>query len=178
MQGEGFFQQPPTGPLERKHTCRFSSESISTTTRVPLCRSTLPRLASLSQLSSGSWLPYYRLALHSDHLSGLINRSCLCLYEARLHEIAPSDSIHDFWHGSAVTMNLFLRQVWALIRKNLLIICLRRPISTFIRAFAIPLAVILILAYSKDFFASPVHWGISSPHNVGYCAILIVIQVY
>lgn len=65
-------------------------------------------------------------------------------------------------------MNLFLRQIWALIRKNLLIICLRRPISTFIRALAIPLAIVLIVAYSKEFFASPQKWGVSSSHPVSF----------
>ncbi|CAO2648284.1 Nn.00g075510.m01.CDS01 [Neocucurbitaria sp. VM-36] len=63
-------------------------------------------------------------------------------------------------------MNLFLRQIWALIRKNLLLICVRRPIYTFIRALAIPLVIVLVVAYSKTFFASPQHWGVSSPHNV------------
>ncbi|KAJ4289655.1 hypothetical protein N0V90_010984 [Kalmusia sp. IMI 367209] len=63
-------------------------------------------------------------------------------------------------------MNLLIRQIWALVRKNLLIICLRRPISTFIRALAIPLVVVLVLAYSKDFFATPLKYGISSPHTI------------
>ncbi|KAF2024589.1 P-loop containing nucleoside triphosphate hydrolase protein [Setomelanomma holmii] len=63
-------------------------------------------------------------------------------------------------------MNLLLRQIWALIRKSLLLICVRRPISTFIRAFAIPLIIVLVVGYSKNFFASPQTWGISSPHNI------------
>ncbi|KAL1601480.1 hypothetical protein SLS60_006395 [Paraconiothyrium brasiliense] len=63
-------------------------------------------------------------------------------------------------------MSLLIRQIWALIRKNLLIICLRRPISTFIRALAIPLIVVLVLSYTKEFFASPLKYGISSPHNI------------
>ncbi|KAF1967338.1 P-loop containing nucleoside triphosphate hydrolase protein [Bimuria novae-zelandiae CBS 107.79] len=63
-------------------------------------------------------------------------------------------------------MNLFTRQIWALVRKNLLIICLRRPISTFIRALAIPLVVVLVLVYTKEFFASPLTNGISSPHPI------------
>jgi hypothetical protein len=65
-------------------------------------------------------------------------------------------------------MNLLLRQIWALVRKNLLLICVRRPISTFIRAFALPLVIVLVLAYSKNFFSSPQHWGVTSPHNVSY----------
>ncbi|KAF2728683.1 P-loop containing nucleoside triphosphate hydrolase protein [Polyplosphaeria fusca] len=63
-------------------------------------------------------------------------------------------------------MNLLLRQLWALIRKNLLIIVARRPISTFIRAVAIPLVVVLVVAFSKNFFASSQHWGVSSPHEI------------
>ncbi|KAF2121214.1 hypothetical protein BDV96DRAFT_609380 [Lophiotrema nucula] len=59
---------------------------------------------------------------------------------------------------------LLLRQILVLIRKNLLIICARRPISTFIRAIAIPLLVVLITAYVKDFFASSTNWGVSAPH--------------
>lgn len=65
-------------------------------------------------------------------------------------------------------MNLLLRQIWALIRKNLLLICVRRPISTFLRAFAIPLVIVLVVGYSKNFFASPQTWGVSSPHNVSF----------
>ncbi|KAF2471432.1 P-loop containing nucleoside triphosphate hydrolase protein [Lindgomyces ingoldianus] len=63
-------------------------------------------------------------------------------------------------------MNLLLRQIWALIRKNLLLICARRPISTFIRAIAIPLVVVLVVAYSKNFFSSNQTWGFSGQHNI------------
>jgi hypothetical protein len=87
----------------------------------------------------------------------------------------PSSYLHVFFLNSflcsfpisfTVVMNLFLRQIWALIRKNLLIIVVRRPVSTFIRAIALPLVVVLVIAYSKNFFASPETWGISSPHSV------------
>jgi len=63
-------------------------------------------------------------------------------------------------------MNLLLRQIWALLRKNLLLTCVRRPIYTFIRAFALPLVIVLVIGYSKNFFSSPQTWGVSSPHNV------------
>ncbi|KAF2443727.1 hypothetical protein P171DRAFT_473917 [Karstenula rhodostoma CBS 690.94] len=62
-------------------------------------------------------------------------------------------------------MSLLIRQIWALVRKNLLLICFRRPIATFIRAIAIPLVVVLVVSHTKDFFASPLKNGISSPHN-------------
>jgi ATP-binding cassette subfamily A (ABC1) protein 3 len=64
-------------------------------------------------------------------------------------------------------MHLLLRQIWALTRKNLLIICLRRPISTLIRAIIIPLGLVLLVSYSKEFFADPQEWGVSSQHTVG-----------
>lgn len=60
-------------------------------------------------------------------------------------------------------MNLLLRQIFALVRKNLLILCARRPVSTFIRAFAIPLIVVFVVAYCKNFFASDQTWGVGSP---------------
>ncbi|KAH8716914.1 hypothetical protein GQ44DRAFT_829766 [Phaeosphaeriaceae sp. PMI808] len=63
-------------------------------------------------------------------------------------------------------MNLLWRQIWALTRKNLLLLCIRRPFSTFVRAFAFPLVIVLIIGYSKNFFSSPQHWGVSSAHNI------------
>ncbi|KAF2016665.1 P-loop containing nucleoside triphosphate hydrolase protein [Aaosphaeria arxii CBS 175.79] len=63
-------------------------------------------------------------------------------------------------------MSLFVRQTWALVRKNLILICARRYISTFIRAIAIPLAVVLLVAYSKIFFRSATFWGISDTHTI------------
>ncbi|KAH6642349.1 hypothetical protein C7974DRAFT_99830 [Boeremia exigua] len=63
-------------------------------------------------------------------------------------------------------MNLLLRQIWALVRKNWLLVCVRRPISTFFRAIVLPLVIILVLAFSKNFFASSQHWGLSSPHDL------------
>ncbi|CAI6329350.1 unnamed protein product [Periconia digitata] len=63
-------------------------------------------------------------------------------------------------------MNLLLRQTNALIRKNLLILCIRRAPSTFFRAIVIPVVIVFIVAYSKAFFASPQKWGVSSSHHV------------
>jgi len=63
-------------------------------------------------------------------------------------------------------MDLLFRQIWALMRKTLLLVCLRRPITTFIRALAIPLVVILVIAFSKTWFASGGNWGVSSPRQV------------
>jgi len=63
-------------------------------------------------------------------------------------------------------MALLFRQIQALMRKNLLLVCSRRPITTFIRALAIPLVVILVIAFSKTWFASGGHWGVSSARQV------------
>jgi hypothetical protein len=63
-------------------------------------------------------------------------------------------------------MNLLLRQLWALIRKNLLIICVRKLVSTFIRAIAIPLIIVLVVAYSRNFFHGQEVWGVSSAYPV------------
>ncbi|ORY15442.1 hypothetical protein BCR34DRAFT_477845 [Clohesyomyces aquaticus] len=63
-------------------------------------------------------------------------------------------------------MNLLLRQIWALTRKNLILICSRRPISTFIRAIAIPLVVVLVVAFCKELFSSNQQWGVSGQHPI------------
>jgi len=63
-------------------------------------------------------------------------------------------------------MDLLFRQIWALMRKNLLLVCLRRPITTLIRALAIPLVVVLVIAFSKTWFASGGNWGVSSVRQV------------
>ncbi|KAI4612446.1 hypothetical protein J4E80_007179 [Alternaria sp. BMP 0032] len=63
-------------------------------------------------------------------------------------------------------MDLLFRQIWALMRKTLLLVCSRRPITTFIRALAIPLVVILVIAFSKTWFASGGHWGVSSARQL------------
>ncbi|KAF2802707.1 P-loop containing nucleoside triphosphate hydrolase protein [Mytilinidion resinicola] len=55
---------------------------------------------------------------------------------------------------------LLPRQVWALTKKNLVIAVIRRPISTFIRAFLVPLLIVLLVGYSQDFFSSDEHHGV------------------
>lgn len=63
--------------------------------------------------------------------------------------------------------SLFLKQIWALVRKDLLILCLRRPLGTFIRAVVFPLVVVLIVAYSKEFLSgNDGYWGISKEYDV------------
>ena len=59
-------------------------------------------------------------------------------------------------------MALVLRQSWALIKKNLLITAVRRPVSTTLRALIFPLAIVLIVSYAQYFLNPPQHFGIGS----------------
>jgi hypothetical protein len=63
-------------------------------------------------------------------------------------------------------MLLLPRQVWALTKKNLVGIVIRRPISTLIRAAIAPLLIVLLVAYSQKFFSSPEHHGVGPPLTV------------
>ena len=55
---------------------------------------------------------------------------------------------------------LFLRQVWALTWKNLLIVLYRHPFSTPLRCFLLPVIFIGFLAYARNLFIPPAHYGI------------------
>ncbi|KAL8687648.1 MAG: hypothetical protein Q9224_005091 [Gallowayella concinna] len=57
----------------------------------------------------------------------------------------------------------FARQVWTLVKKDLLIAAVRRPISMTIRALVLPLAIVLIVSYAQYFFNPPQHFGIGQP---------------
>ena len=63
-------------------------------------------------------------------------------------------------------MPLFIRQVWTLYRKNLLIAAVRRPISTIVRAVILPLTIVLVVAYSQYFFNPTQRFGMGSPSTV------------
>lgn len=63
-------------------------------------------------------------------------------------------------------MPLLLRQVWTLVKKDLLVAAVRRPISTTIRALILPLAIILIVSYAQYFFNSPQYFGVGNPTAV------------
>ncbi|KAL8646802.1 MAG: hypothetical protein Q9210_005919 [Variospora velana] len=56
--------------------------------------------------------------------------------------------------------------IWTLFEKDLLVAAERRPISTFIRALLLPLAIVLTLSYAQYFFNPPQHFGISTPSAV------------
>ena len=61
---------------------------------------------------------------------------------------------------------MFLRQLWTLVKKDLLVAAVRRPISTTIRAVILPLAIVLILSYAQYFFNPPQRFGIGEPSPV------------
>jgi ATP-binding cassette, subfamily A (ABC1), member 3 len=57
---------------------------------------------------------------------------------------------------------MLAKQVGVLVKKNLLILVIRRPISILIRAFLFPLLIVFLLAYAKKFFDSPEHFGVGA----------------
>lgn len=61
---------------------------------------------------------------------------------------------------------MFLRQVWTLVQKDLLVAAVRRPISTPIRAIILPLAIVLIVSYAQFFFNPPQRFGVGGPRPV------------
>ena len=62
-------------------------------------------------------------------------------------------------------MALF-RQIWTLIRKNLLIVLWRHWFWTIIRAFIAPILFMWFITYSKNFFIPPSTYGIGTPAPV------------
>ena len=55
---------------------------------------------------------------------------------------------------------LFLRQTWTLTSKNILIVLYRHPLSTPLRCFLLPVIFIGFLAYARNLFIPPAHYGI------------------
>jgi ATP-binding cassette, subfamily A (ABC1), member 3 len=60
----------------------------------------------------------------------------------------------------------FMAQTWALTKKNLLVAVVRHPISTFLRAIALPIALIVLVLEVKTFLDVPGTYGIGSPHPI------------
>ncbi|KAL8711465.1 MAG: hypothetical protein Q9220_004123 [cf. Caloplaca sp. 1 TL-2023] len=56
---------------------------------------------------------------------------------------------------------LFLRQFLTLVWKNILIVLFRHGISTPFRCFALPVVYIIFLAYARNLFTPPSHYGIA-----------------
>ena len=57
-------------------------------------------------------------------------------------------------------------QIWTLVYKTLLVAWVRRPLFTTIRAFFIPLTLVLIISYAQYFFNPPQHFGIGDPSEI------------
>jgi ATP-binding cassette subfamily A (ABC1) protein 3 len=55
---------------------------------------------------------------------------------------------------------LLLRQTWTLTWKNILIVLFRHPFSTPLRCFLLPVIFIGFLAYARNLFIPPAHYGI------------------
>ncbi|KPI36704.1 ABC transporter A family member 2 [Cyphellophora attinorum] len=63
-------------------------------------------------------------------------------------------------------MAFFLRQIWTLTVKNLLIALVRHPFSTPFRAFLLPCIFVGFLAYARSLFIPPSRYGIGDTHAV------------
>ncbi|KAL8689929.1 MAG: hypothetical protein Q9218_004507, partial [Villophora microphyllina] len=84
----------------------------------------------------------------------------------RISDAIGSSSIFgciNFKNAYRITMPVFLRQVWTLVQKDLLVAAVRRPISTSIRAVILPLAIVLVIAYAQYFFNPSQHFGVGQP---------------
>ncbi|KAL1645820.1 hypothetical protein SLS58_003704 [Diplodia intermedia] len=53
-------------------------------------------------------------------------------------------------------------QTWTLTKKNLLIVALRHPLSTILRAVLLPILFMFFISYAKNFFVPPSSFGIGS----------------
>lgn len=57
---------------------------------------------------------------------------------------------------------MLLSQSWTLTRKNILIALLRHPLATIVRAFILPVALIIFLSYARNLFVPPSNYGIGT----------------
>ncbi|PLB35764.1 putative ABC transporter [Aspergillus candidus] len=60
-------------------------------------------------------------------------------------------------------MKLFLRQVWTLTVKNLLVVLVRPLFTTVIRALVLPVVFIAFISYARNLFIEPATYGIGEP---------------
>lgn len=65
-----------------------------------------------------------------------------------------------------MTAMAFVRQTWTLTSKNFLIVLLRHPTATVIRAFVLPIALMIFLSFAKNLFVPPAVYGIGSTVRV------------
>ncbi|EJT73838.1 hypothetical protein GGTG_07693 [Gaeumannomyces tritici R3-111a-1] len=60
----------------------------------------------------------------------------------------------------------FIRQTLTLFKKNLLIIFLRHPLATILRAFILPIIITTFLTFAQRLFVPPAKNGITSPRAI------------
>ncbi|KAH1612297.1 hypothetical protein KXX21_002791 [Aspergillus fumigatus] len=60
-------------------------------------------------------------------------------------------------------LNLFLRQIWTLTVKNLLLVFVRPAVTTTLRALVLPVIFVAFISYAKNLFIPPSEYGIGSP---------------
>lgn len=58
------------------------------------------------------------------------------------------------------------RQTWTLTKKTLLIALVRHPFTTAIRAFILPVAFMIFLAYSRNLFGRNSYYGVGQPSPI------------
>ncbi|KAK1143856.1 hypothetical protein N8T08_005969 [Aspergillus melleus] len=60
-------------------------------------------------------------------------------------------------------MKLFLRQVWTLTVKNLLVVLVRPLFTTVMRALVLPVIFVAFISYARNLFVQPATYGIGDP---------------
>ena len=65
-----------------------------------------------------------------------------------------------------MAIKLLLAQLWTLTRKNILISLNRHLVSTTIRAFLLPIALMVFLSYARNLFVPPSIYGIGQPNPI------------
>ncbi|KAF7122992.1 hypothetical protein CNMCM5793_001168 [Aspergillus hiratsukae] len=60
-------------------------------------------------------------------------------------------------------LNLFLRQIWTLTVKNLLVVFVRPSLTTTLRALVLPVIFVAFISFAKNLFLPPSYYGVGSP---------------
>jgi hypothetical protein len=85
----------------------------------------------------------------------LYHISTLPLRRARTSGFRPT-------HAATMKAATFIRQMWALVRKNLIINLRRHHSTTLIRAFLLPIIYVAFLSYSRNLLVPPSKFGIGT----------------
>lgn len=65
---------------------------------------------------------------------------------------------------------LLPRQIWTLVKKNLIVVLFRHPFTTPFRCFLLPVIYTIFLAYARNLFIPASKFGIGDPSPVGTLA--------